>query len=170
MKDFHETGFTYKLDLIQQELKTINSIIDKVDNICQTAKYWTILILLGSISAILGSEDPEIHRLLLITPVIPLIFWIQDATWRRHQNRAIFRSNVIAEFLNGPQFEVSIEQGEINEFFIWDPMAIKYKDDTDYQQFVSFWRMFTFKTIARYYLSLMILGFLIAGLALIDFL
>ena len=151
-------GFDYKLDLLKEELKTINLFIDKVDNICQTAKYWSLFLFVGTITVILGSKNHDINNLIFVAPIVPIIFWVMDATWRRHQNRAIYRSKKIASYLNSADFQDDVKNGKMDNFLIWDIVGLQYSESPEYKKFTSFWRMFMFKTIARFYFGLILLG------------
>ena len=65
------------------------------------------------------------------------------------------------EFFNSSKFDESIENNKMVDFSVWDPMGTQYNYKKDYKKFTSFWRMFGFKTVARYYLGLIILGMLV---------
>lgn len=109
--------FGYKLSLIQKELETINNIIDKHDNFTQATKNWCVVIWIGTLSLILKEiSNSDMMKLLFFTPVIPIMFWIIDATWRRLQNRSIYRSDKISEFLNSKDFTDSYSNYELKNF------------------------------------------------------
>ena len=169
MKRNKEFGFNYKLELLKDEFAEINSIIDRIDKICQTTKYWTILIFFGVLSAILGSDDEEVKRFIILVPFIPLIFWILEASWRKYQNRAIYRVNKISDFLNSDDFDNSIKGKSFENFKVLDTMGNQYRELKDYKKFTSFWRCLWFKTTVRYYVGLIGFSILAIGLLRFDF-
>ena len=154
--------FEYKLSILQKELDTINQIIERHDNFTQTTKNWTIVVWIGVTSFILKDSPTEnVKQLLLLTPIIPLLFWYVDATWRRLQNRSIFRSDKISAFFNSKEFEEAYKNYDSSKIEVWDVVGRKYIEDTKYKRKTSLWRIIRFRSIAGFYLSIFCLSVII---------
>ena len=155
--------FEFKLNLITQELDTINQIVDRHDHFTQTTKNWAVLLWIGSISLILKEfQDKSFQNLLFFTPIIPLLFWIVDATWRRLQNRSIYRIERISEFLNSQTFVEAYHSYNLNAFRVWDIIGRSYRDEESYKQKTSFFRAFRFGSVWRFYMGMILLSLLIS--------
>ena len=74
------SAFYFQLEMLKKELDHLNSSIDKIDNITQSIKYWTIGLWGGAIVLALGkdNETTHFHGHYLSTTVIPLLFWFID--------------------------------------------------------------------------------------------
>jgi len=154
--------FEYKLTILQKELDAINQIIERHDNYTQTTKNWTIIAWIGITSFILkDAPDEEIKKMLLFTPIIPLLFWFVDTTWRSLQNRSIFRSERISEFLNSKEFANAFENYDHEKIMVWDVVGRKYLEEKKYKQKISFWRVFMFRSVAGFYISIFLLSVII---------
>lgn len=154
--------FEYKLSILEKELDAINQIIERHDNFTQTTKNWAIVVWIGVTSFILkDAPDVEMRQLLSFTPVIPLLFWFVDATWRRLQNRSIFRSDKISAYLNSKEFEEAFKTYDHEKIMVWDVVGRRYTQDEDYKRKTSFWRILKFRSIAIFYLSIFLLSILI---------
>lgn len=162
-----DNAFEFRLKILEKELDTINGIVERHDRFTQTTKNWAILVWVGTVSLILGDAS-ELGLFIFLTPVIPIAFWLVDATWRRLQNRSIFRSNKIAEFLNGPALSEAFATKDFGDFVLWDLVGRQYSDLKEYQQFISWKRIIMFGSIRTFYMGMIVLSLLL-GLCTVLF-
>ena len=145
-------AFEFQLDLIKQELQTLQTTIDKFDDLTQKCKNWTIL-LWGSavILALGGKEQTDFKGGFIFTVIIPLLFWILDAWWRRNQRMFIFRMSLISEFLNGPAYLTSFERSQIVGLKLFDLKANDIAVKNEREKFSSLRRTLLFKSVVIFY-------------------
>lgn len=153
-------SFEFKLKILEKELESINEIIERHDKFTQTTKNWAIVLWIGVLSLIL-KDNKQLSHFIFLTPVIPLIFWIVDATWRRLQNRSIYRSQKISEYLNSDDLEKAFSEKDFGEFVIWDVTGNQYNNEDDYKRFCSLWRSLRFGSVMRFYIAMIFLSLLI---------
>jgi hypothetical protein len=153
-----QPAFEFQLDLIKRELDILNSCIDKIDTVTQGFKNWTILLWSGSVILAFGKDATEFQGKYLLTAIIPLLFWVLDAWWRRIQREFIFRNNKISDFFNSPDFTRSFEQKEIIGLRMYDLRGSKSGDKQHYEKFTSLKRAFLFKTVGVFYLGLILIS------------
>ncbi len=149
-------SFNYQLEFLKLEFDSINEIIKRMDEMTQRNKDWAVLIWAGSIS--LAISQAPLRRYILLTSVLPLLFWFIDAAWRRLQRTCIFRVQKIAEFLNGPNLVESFRQQKLVDFHLLDPRGLRYRDTEEYKAFSAIRRTMRFKEVGVFYLGLCILS------------
>jgi hypothetical protein len=138
-----------------------------MDEITQTTKNWAVLVWAGGLAAALGSSD--LRKYVMLTAVLPLVFWYTDAQWRRLQRRSTFRSAKIREFLNSTDLQESFSLCKLVNFVVHDPIGTQYKGSEGYRNWVSMRKTLQFREIAAFYgfqiaFSLIVgLYFLMAG-------
>jgi len=97
--------FDRQLELLKMELELVNSTIRQLDDITKGIKNWAIVVWTGSVG--LGLSTANLHKFLWLTGLIPLLFWIVDASYRRHQRTFIVRMRDISDFVNSSEFDKS---------------------------------------------------------------
>jgi len=147
--------FEHNVDLITWELNTINAIIDRMDNFARVSKNWSILIWAGVISIALGKDLQELRAsIILMTSIIPLLFWYMDSFFRTLQRRSIYRQIKIAEYLNSEEFATDCASNKFTNFKVLDPTGFQYRKDLEYKKFVSQKMTMKFKEVSVFYLGL----------------
>jgi hypothetical protein len=106
--------FDVQLELLQAELAHIDSAIRQHDEITKSIKNWAIVTWTASVGFGLKDRDP--HGFLMLTAVVPMVFWIVDGSYRRIQRSFIKRSQQIADFVNSPNFRLSVNNGTAMDF------------------------------------------------------
>lgn len=93
------------LDVIQDTIKNLDDIIHK-------SKTFAFLTWGGSMYLITQhlniKTDQDKGYLLLLTAVIPLLFWAMDYKWRKHILQSSMRIKIISLFLNSAEFKKMI--------------------------------------------------------------
>ena len=145
----------YQLDFLKIEVDHIEKAIARMDQMTQTTKNWAVITWAGSIALTLGQQDLRIY--IGLTAVLPLSFWFVDATWRRLQSRAIYRSNKISRYLNDGLTE-SCTKGTLCNFTVFDIMATQYKHDEDYKKFTRLGRTLRYPEIMPFYLFFVLIS------------
>lgn len=144
-------AFAFRLELLKKELDFVDSSIRKIDDIGNSIKNWAILAWTGSISIILGK--PDLYGYILFSAVPPLLFMLLDAHWRKVQRRFIYRQGLIGDFLNSSELDEAFKTRTLN-FKVFDPFARKYRNQKDFDQYVSIRKIVLFPTISLIYVGL----------------
>lgn len=150
-KPSQNDAFTFRLELLKQELGYIDSSIKKIDDTSNSIKNWAILAWTGAISIMLGNS--ALYRYLLFSAVPPLLFMIIDVYWRGIQRCFIYRQGLISDFLNSPELDEAFSTRTLS-FKIFDPISQKYGNKKDRRQFSSARQLIRFPTISYLYLGL----------------
>lgn len=120
-------------DLLLKEIELIHSGIKNLDDLIHKTKNFAVVLWGGSISVILGQmggSTDNASLFLLLTAVIPVLFWIMDFNWRRHLRLASEREKIISRFINGPAFKEWLATGETTPRFpLYDTVGWIYTTD-----------------------------------------
>lgn len=160
-KDYLDKSFEYRLSILSKEIDLTNSTIDRIDGITQAVKNWSIVIWAGSISVFLG--NPELRKFLILTTILPFLFWMLDARWRYLQKRSVIRQQKIAEFVNSNDFIETFKTKTFKNFHILDPVGMTHRKSEDYRKAVKMSNTFFFKEIVWFYGGLMLLSILLGS-------
>ncbi len=98
-----------KYTLLVKELDLIDSSIRQMDDITKGIKEWSIGTWTASIGFSLVTD--ELKTYIALTAIIPFLFWLVDASYRRVQSQFIDRHGEIQSFINSNEFE-SFVRGE----------------------------------------------------------
>ena len=133
--DYKKGCFEFQLELLKGEIDTINTIIGRMDTITQATKNWAIVTWTGSVGFSLGNSEARPY--LAATAILPLIFWIIDATWRRLQKRSVYRAKKISEFINEGGLLEAYKNQKIDKFMVLDPIGYSHKYESEYRSYVT---------------------------------
>jgi hypothetical protein len=78
-----------QLEMLNAELNHIGGAIRQHDEITKSVKNWAVVTWTASIG--LALKEPDLHRFLWITAIVPLVFWVVDGSFRRIQRSFIGR-------------------------------------------------------------------------------
>jgi hypothetical protein len=156
-----DDAFVFRLEMLKKELDFIDSSIRKIDDIGNSIKNWAILSWTGAIAIILG--QPELYGYVVFSAVPPLLFMMLDAHWRKIQRRFIYRQGLISNFLNSPELDEAFQTRKLN-FLIFDPLARKYKQPIEFDEYTSIRRILAFPTVSLLYVGLAALSVVITTL------
>ncbi len=106
----------HRWELLLKEMEFIKDTIKNLDDIIYKTKNFGFAFWGGSLYLIVdhmkelsqGTKAP----LILLTALIPLLFWVMDYSWRKHLMQCIRRERHISLFLNSDAFERLVLQGE----------------------------------------------------------
>jgi len=140
---------SYHLDMLKLEIETISNIIDRMDRITQATKNWAVVTWAGGVG--LALRERELRPFLVLTAVLPMLFWYIDAVWRRLQARSTYRMFRIRDFLNSEGLVRAFEAGCIQDFVLLDPVGTQYKGAADCQKHVSLQRTLRYREVAVFY-------------------
>jgi hypothetical protein len=101
--------FDIQLELLSNELKSIDGAIRQHDEITKSIKNWAVVTWTGSLGVALSQE--ALRPFIWLTAVVPLVFWLVDGSFRRIQRSFIARIQEIAAYLNSPAFRSAAESG-----------------------------------------------------------
>lgn len=120
--------------ILFKELDTIHDTIKNLDDIIYKSKNFAFLTWGGSIFLIAEkinfSGQTDKAYLLLLTAVIPLLFWTMDFKWRKYILQCSKREKIISLFINSDEFK-KLVSGEADEnsnsqFPFYDPVGWIY--------------------------------------------
>lgn len=124
--------------LILKELDTIRDIIKNLDNLIQNSKNFALAFWGGGLYLIvqhLQVDTTPKGWLIILTAIIPILFWIMDFQWRKHILQCSIRMKYISKFINSPNFTEIFNQDEYDiqelKFPLYDPLSwffLKSKD------------------------------------------
>lgn len=103
-------------ELLLKEMDQIHDTIKNLDDIIFKTKNFGFLFWSGSLYLIVehmkeaGQEAKT--ALILMTTLIPLLFWIMDYGWRKHLMLCSRRERHVSHFLNSEAFEQLVLQGK----------------------------------------------------------
>jgi hypothetical protein len=119
--DNTKSPLDYQLDFLKLEVETINRSISQCDEIIKNIKQWAITLWTASVGGALAK--PELTKYIILTAIVPLLFWYVDALYRSTERRFIFRTLMIKDFLNGKDLQRSIDAGKLEGFEVMNPAA-----------------------------------------------
>jgi len=146
----------FQLDILKHELDTVAEIIGRIDHITQTTKNWAIVTWTGSVGLALTQTD--LRQYVIITAVLPLLFWFIDAWWRRLQRRSVYRSQQITAFLNDERLVQSFAEKRVVGFDVFDPVGVSHKGDDEYKNTVTLRKTLFFPEVAVFHLTLAVIS------------
>ena len=106
--------FDYQLDMLKEELSHISGAIRQHDEITKSIKNWAIITWIAAVGIAL--KESQLQRFIGLTAIIPLVFWIVDASFRRIQRSFITRTQQIAHFVNSDEFVAAAKEGKSIKF------------------------------------------------------
>jgi len=101
--------FDIQLEILSNELKSIDSAIRQHDAIAMSVKNWAVVTWTASVGFSL--KEVELHQFIGYTAVIPLVFWIVDGAFRRIQRSFIARVGQISDYVNSADFKQAAVDG-----------------------------------------------------------
>ncbi len=138
-----EVKFSVKHDsiyfqLILKELDNIQDIIKNLDSLIQNSKNFAMVFWGGGLYLIVQhlqvDKNPKGY-LIILTAIIPILFWIMDFQWRKHILQCSIRMKNISKFINSPDFIKIFNEDEYDiqelKFPLYDPLSwffLKSKD------------------------------------------
>ena len=156
-----DDAFAFRLEMLKKELDYIDGSIRKIDDTGNSIKNCAILAWTGAIAVILGK--PELYRYVIFSAVLPLMFMLLDAHWRKVQRRFIYRQGLISDFLNSTGLDEAFQTRKLN-FHLFDPFARKSTQHDEFRQYISIRRILVFPTVSLIYIGLAALSIVISVL------
>jgi hypothetical protein len=153
--------FEFQLEILKQEIETINASIRQMDLMTEKVKNWAIVTWTAATGAAISRG--ELRPFIALTSFIPVVFWMVDLYYRRIQRKFIWRSRQITEFLNDGRLAQSFEAKQVVDFRLFDPIPTG-KEGEGYNRFVSFWTIIRFKSLSILYIGMVILSLVATGL------
>ncbi|MDM4015981.1 hypothetical protein [Roseiconus lacunae] len=142
---------TYQLEMLRDEFKAVNETIRAGDDITKSIKEWAITVWVASVGGSL--VNVEFRQYIVLTAIVPLVFWMVDTWHRVIQRRFIWRGMRIMDFLNDGGLEKSFSEGRIVEFNVLD-VGSRRETSPKFREFISWRRVMLFRTLSLLYFSL----------------
>ena len=154
-----EQIFNYQLECLKTEMDLVDREITRYETITQNVKNFAIVSWAASITVFVSQQD--LRTYVMITAILPILFWILDAIWLSQHRGASLRLEKISEFINSDRLVTSFKQKKIVDFFLLDVRGKQYRGTTEYDRYTSFRKIFWYREIRLLYGSLMILSLLL---------
>lgn len=161
-----EQGFEYQLVMLTKELEMIERTIARMDEITQGIKNWAIVTWAGSVAILL--REPALRKFIILTVVLPILFWYSDAIWRQLQKRSVYRNQKIHEFLNSDKFLESCNQQKLIDFKVMDPVGRQYQKSEEFQKALKLKWIMRYPEIRFFYGGLILISILLEILFLLE--
>lgn len=116
-----------QLEMLNAELNHIGGAIRQHDEITKSIKNWAVVTWTASVG--LSLKEPNLHAFIWMTAIVPLVFWIVDASFRRIQRTFIRRVREISDYVNSPSFRMAAEKGSPLEF----PLLLMRRKTKDFK-------------------------------------
>ncbi len=146
-----------QLALLKQEIEVINTAITQGDEITKNVKQWAITVWAAALGGALTTAD--LRPFAWATFVLPLVFWLVDASHRVDQRRFIWRNLKIMDFLNDGALERSVVSGRLVDFTLLDITSRRDRSD-GLRTFISWRRVMLFRTLSVLYIGLALISWL----------
>lgn len=160
--------FEYQLSMIKLEMEMIERTIARMDDITQSIKNWSIVTWAGSVAILI--REPALRKFIILTIVLPIMFWYADAIWRQLQKRSIYRQEKISKFLNSPDLEKSFKTNKFVNFIVMDPVGIQYRRTEEFQNAVKLKWILKYREIRYFYGGLILISILLEIIFLFEYL
>lgn len=121
----------------------------------------------AAITIIAGQSD--LRKFIIITSIIPIVFWLVDTWWIYLYRGASFRFRKIKDFVNSNDLDLSYRQQRLVNFTVLDVSGKQYENTEEYKRFVSFGKIFFFKEMLFLYGGLIAFSLAIGIISLIIF-
>ncbi len=104
MRSFREKIILKEMDAIRETVKNLDDIIYKTKNFAFLTWGGSLVLLVKFITE-KQEEAPYTHWLILLSGVIPIMFWAMDYWWRKHLRMVSSRERRLSLFLNSDKLE-----------------------------------------------------------------
>ena len=163
-----EQAFNFQLELLKFELEIIDKTISRFDEHIRSTRNWALVSWSASIGFCLS--DVDLRQYVIITTIIPFLFWLIDARWTKLLRAFIFRQDRITEFLNDDtKFSNSFSQKKIIGLRIYDPRGKSYKRTPAYKEKVNLQRaLFRYGEVSVFYIGVIITSLVLGVYILLN--
>jgi hypothetical protein len=159
-KSYKEQAFEFQMELLKVEIDLINQTIARFDEHTRATRNWAIVTWTGSIALVLGNAD--LRKYIILTAVLPALFWLIDARWTTLLRRFLYRLDNISEFLNGTGLSESFKQQRLVDFIVLDPRGKQYKGTKEFAKAVNLLRSaLRYGKVSAFYFGLMIISIIL---------
>jgi hypothetical protein len=146
-----------QVEFLKLEIETVNSAIRQMDEFSKNIKQWAITLWTGAVGGALVT--PRLAQYIMLTAMIPMLFWLVDARYRRIQQMFIWRSTRISTFLNdAAMLDACFREGRVVGFKVFDPAGRGDADLPEYKVFVHWKRPLRFSSLSSLYAGLILMS------------
>lgn len=147
--------FDCQFELMKTELSFCNSAIRQHDEITKSIKSWSIVTWTGSVGLAMSTTDLKPY--IMLTAVVPLVFWIVDASFRRIQRSFIVRISEISKYINSDAFaQAAISHSRLGfELLTMRTRRPLLASGLKYWRKNSFFGVMLFRSVSLLYIGLM---------------
>jgi hypothetical protein len=127
LREFREKLILKEMEISHSSIKNLDDIIYKTKNFAFLAWGGSLALLVkswgGSLALLVkyvsgpNLPDSNMHWLILLTGLIPLMFWSMDYWWRKHLRMAGRRERRLSLFINGEDFEKQVSGASGQQMF-----------------------------------------------------
>lgn len=149
--------FDAQFTILRDEIQLLNSSIRQMDEITKSIKEWAIVAWSAAVG--LSLKENSLHPFIGLTAVVPLLFMVVDASFRRIQRKFIFRMQLVGAFVRD-ELADSVRRGEIVGFSLLDPLAARASAE-ELGRFIGWTRTLGFTTVSGLYFGLITMSLIL---------
>lgn len=160
-------SFAFQVECLKMEIDILERSISRRETITQSVKNFAIVSWGAALTVMIGQND--LRKYVIITAILPIMFWLVDAWWLYLYRGDSFRFRKIKEFVNSPDLELSYRQQRLVNFTVLDTSGKQYENTKEYKKFVNFRKILFFKEILLLYGGLITFSLIIGIISLLIF-
>lgn len=149
----------FRLEWIKKEVDILEHKIEFYDDLSVKLKNWTVVSWFALVSYAITHND---WRVAAFSPLLPVLFMVTEASYKRFQMDFILRTRHIMAFLNDPEQSARwLKDDGTTSFPIYDILNIygdKHQHDPLSQKWGSLWVPFKKLSVSLLYWCLMVFG------------
>lgn len=157
------SSLQFRLDWLKKEVDILEHKIELYDNLSLTLKNWTVVSWFALVSYAITNND---WRVAAFSPLLPLLFMLTEASYKRFQIDFVLRTRRIMAFLNDPKESARWLRDNGTAFPIYDMLNIygeAHKHDPLSQKWGGLWVSIRKPSVSLLYSCLMVAGALVAA-------
>lgn len=159
--------FAFQLELLKLEIDLIDRNMSRRETVTQAVKNFAIVGWVAAVTIVLGQA--ELRRFVIVTALLPLMFWFVDAWWLYRYRGNTVRNRIIQDYVNSQDFAQSFQRQQLFNFSLLDISARLHRGTKIYTKHVNFWRVFRFTEMVLLYGGLILISLVIGIIALSVF-
>ncbi len=160
-------SFAFQVECLKMEIDILERSISRRETITQSIKNFAIVSWGAALTVMIGQGD--LRKYVIITAILPVMFWLVDAWWFYLYRGDSFRFRKIKEFVNSPDLELSYRHQRLVNFTVLDTSGKQYENTKEYKKFVNFRKILFFKEMLLLYGGLITLSLIIGIISLLIF-
>ncbi|MCS6880722.1 MAG: hypothetical protein RMK84_11420 [Oscillochloridaceae bacterium] len=167
ISEAQKQSFAFQIECLKMEIDILERSISRRETISQSVKNFAIVSWGAALTVMIGQSD--LRKYVIITVILPIMFWLVDAWWLYLYRGDSFRFRKIEQFVNSPDLELSYSQKRLANFTVLDTSGKQYRNTKEYKRFVNFGKILFFREMLFLYGGLVTFSLVIGIISLLIF-